>query len=99
MISNWKMQVQVEATALFLRYYRAGANPTISSTKEDLSKWCRANGVLTDSGIVPSGEYRSNLAVGATERLRLARLKLVKRMRSSIGVTPTKKTWGLAQAL
>jgi len=55
--ANWKMRVQAEATARFLRLYGAGANPTISSIKDDLAVWCRENKVVTDSGIVPSAEY------------------------------------------
>lgn len=55
--SQWKMKIQAEATALCLRLYEQGCNPTIHSIKDDLATWCRENGIVTDSGIHPSSEY------------------------------------------
>lgn len=63
--SNWKMKIQAEATALFLRLYESGANPTVSSTKDDLAKWCQKNNVRTDTGIFPNAQYlRSHVLSG-----------------------------------
>lgn len=55
--SNWKMKVQAEATAMYLRLYEAGANPTIRSIKDDLATYCRKESITTDTGILPTGEY------------------------------------------
>ncbi|TAL89588.1 MAG: hypothetical protein EPN46_02425 [Candidimonas sp.] len=54
---NWKMKVQVEATAMFKRLRKAGAQPAVYSIVDDLAKWCRNNGVRTDSGIYPTSGY------------------------------------------
>jgi len=54
---NWKMQIQAEATALFKRQRKAGAQPTVYSIVDSLAKWCRDNGVKTDSDLFPSAGY------------------------------------------
>jgi hypothetical protein len=56
-LPNWKMKIQAEATAMCLRLYKSGANPTVHSIKGDLAKWCQKNGVTTDNGIFPNEEY------------------------------------------
>ena len=57
-LSNWKMKVQTEATAMFLRAYEAGANPTVNSIKNDLVRWCINNRITTgETGIIPKASY------------------------------------------
>ncbi|CAM5539512.1 hypothetical protein [Eoetvoesiella caeni] len=56
-LSNWKMQIQAEAAAMFKRLRKVGAQPTVHSIIEDLAKWCSANNVQTDTGIHPKASY------------------------------------------
>jgi hypothetical protein len=56
-LANWKIRVQKEATAMFLRAYKANASPSVSSIKHDLARWCRENNVVTDTGIIPNENY------------------------------------------
>jgi len=53
----WKMQIQAEATAMFKRLRKAGAQPKVHSVVESLAVWCRKNGVKTGTGIYPSAGY------------------------------------------
>ncbi len=57
---NWKMRVQAEAAARFLRLRAQGANPTVHSILDDLAKWCQEHGVRTTLGIHPSPGYLRN---------------------------------------
>ena len=63
-VANWKMRVQMEATALCLRLRRAGANPTTHSIVGPMAKWCRTNEVKTDGGIYPSEGYLRTHVLG-----------------------------------
>ena len=54
---NWKMRIQIEATAYCLGLQKSGASPTVRSILDPIAAWCRANKVMTDSGIFPSANY------------------------------------------
>lgn len=56
-LPNWKMRIQTEATAMFKRQRKAGAQPAVYSIIDSLAAWCRDNGVKTDSDIFPSAGY------------------------------------------
>lgn len=61
---NWKMRVQAEAAARFLRLRTVGANPTVHSMLDDMAKWCRENGIKTGGGIYPSPGYLRTHVLG-----------------------------------
>jgi hypothetical protein len=63
-VANWKMQVQTEATALVLRLRKSGANPTKHSIIDPMARWCRENGIKTDSGIYPKEGYLRTHVLG-----------------------------------
>lgn len=56
-IPHWKMQVQAEAAAYWLRLRKSGANPTRGSIRPHLLRWCKENNVKTPGGINPSDGY------------------------------------------
>lgn len=61
---NWKMKIQAEAAARFIRLRAVGASPTPHSILDDMVKWCRANEVKTDGGIFPSAGYLRTHVLG-----------------------------------
>lgn len=62
--TNWKLQVQIEATDLFKRLRKAGASPTVQSTVDAMAKWCRDNNMKTGNGIYPSANYLRTHVLG-----------------------------------
>lgn len=56
-LEHWKMRVQAEAAAEWVRIRKTGANPTRASIRPHLLKWCRAEGVFTTIGVNPSDGY------------------------------------------
>ncbi len=54
---HWKMRIQAEATAYWLRLRKVGANPTRASIRPHLLEWCRENNVYTPRNINPSDGY------------------------------------------
>jgi hypothetical protein len=54
---HWKMRVQAEAAAEWTRLRAVGANPTRTSIRPHLLKWCRENNVKTFIGVNPSDGY------------------------------------------
>lgn len=56
-LEHWKMRLQAEAAAEWLRVRKAGANPTRASIRPHLLKWCKANEVKTAGNINPSDGY------------------------------------------
>ena len=62
--TNWKMQIQIEATARTLRLRQSGASPTRHSILGDMVKWCRDNNVKTDGKILPSAGYLRTHVLG-----------------------------------
>lgn len=63
-LKHWKMRVQAEAAAEWLRVRKTGANPTRASIRPHLLKWCRAENVLTPLGVNPSDGYLRTHVLG-----------------------------------
>jgi hypothetical protein len=66
-LEDWKMRVQAEAAAYWLRLRKTGANPTKASIRPHLLKWCQENNVLTKIGITPSDGYLKTHVLGKWE--------------------------------
>jgi hypothetical protein len=64
---NWKHLVHIEATALCIRLYRSGANPSRSDLAKNLELWCSKNNIKTDSGNFPSNGYLRTHILGSRE--------------------------------
>lgn len=56
-LDNWMMKVQAEAASRWIQYRKMNCSPTKHSLKDELSKWCRKNGIQTKSKITPSPDY------------------------------------------
>lgn len=54
---SWKMQIQAEASRLWMLLVAQDCSPTKNSIKSDLAKWCRGNGVVTERAVHPSADY------------------------------------------
>ena len=54
---GWKMQVQNEAAALWLRVIATGGTPKVWNIKDQMAAWCRANNVTTDGTTFPKAGY------------------------------------------
>ena len=54
---HWKMRVQAEAAAEWIRWRKRGSNPTRASIRPHLLKWCVAEGVFTSLRVNPSDGY------------------------------------------
>ena len=54
---NWMLLIQAEAAGRWKLLRVAGANPTKNNIKDDLARWCRETGVVTDGDINPTAEY------------------------------------------
>jgi hypothetical protein len=63
-VPNWKMRIQTEATELYLRLQRSGANPTRHSIIKPMATWCHDNKVKTDGDIFPSEGYLRTHVLG-----------------------------------
>jgi hypothetical protein len=55
--ASWKHLVQQEATAMCLRLYASGANPSVSDLAKSLASWCAKKKIVTERGIPPSPGY------------------------------------------
>jgi hypothetical protein len=63
-VLNWKMRIQIEASAHCLRLRQSGANPTRNSILEWITQWCRDNDVKTDGKIFPTANYLRTHVLG-----------------------------------
>ena len=54
---SWKLRVQQEATALCLRLYAAGANPSVTDLADSMADWCVQSKVVAERGKPPSKSY------------------------------------------
>jgi hypothetical protein len=54
---SWKLRVQQEATALCLRFYASGANPSVTDLANSMAEWCVKNKVVAERGVSPSASY------------------------------------------
>ena len=64
-LPQWKMRIQIEATAHMKRLRASGANPTVHSILDWMVTWCRNNDVKTSGGIYPAAGYlRTHVLAG-----------------------------------
>lgn len=63
-VTNWKMQIQIEATEVCKSLRKSGANPSKASLAEPMAKWCRDNNIKTNGGIFPSPGYIKTSVLG-----------------------------------
>jgi hypothetical protein len=54
---SWKLRVQQEATAMCLRLYANGANPSVIDLADSMAHWCVQNKVVAERGKSPSRSY------------------------------------------
>jgi hypothetical protein len=54
---GWKMQVQTEAAALWLRVIASGGTPSVSNIKDAMAAWCISNNIKTGDGVSPKAGY------------------------------------------
>ena len=55
--NNWKMLIQIEATALCQRLYASGANPSVTDLADSMARMCKQKNIKTSSGIFPKKGY------------------------------------------
>jgi hypothetical protein len=61
---QWKMRVQAEAAAEWMRWRKRGSNPTRATIRPHLLKWCADNNVFTKLGVNPSDGYLRTHVLG-----------------------------------
>jgi len=63
-LEHWKMRVQAEAAAEWMRLRAMGCNPTKASIRPHLLKWCQENNVKTSGNINPGDGYLRTHVLG-----------------------------------
>ncbi len=63
--NNWKMQIQIEATALCQRLYASGAKPSQTDLADSMARLCKQKNIKTSTGIFPTSGYIRNHVLGS----------------------------------
>lgn len=62
---DWRMQIQAEAYARWLRLRASGCNPTVHSICDDIAKWCIEQNIKGGKGQNPRAGTIRNTVLGA----------------------------------
>ena len=66
-IINWKLQIQIEATARCKRLYASGAYPSRTDLADSMASFCKKNNIKTNTGSFPSKGYIRTHVLGGMQ--------------------------------
>ncbi len=64
-VPDWRMQIQAEAYARWLRLRAVGCNPSVFSICEDMARWCIEQNIIGGKGQNPKAGTIRNTVLGA----------------------------------